>query len=102
MSKGDEDWGEDEINVCVDQYAEILRRGGAKRAMPKDLFLARAEKALPKRNSGSVARRMANISHVVAECGLEPVIGWKALENVGPTNTARIKNRLLELRLLEV
>ena len=100
MKRRDEEWDESEINICVDHYVDVLRRGGAKRAIPKDLFLARAEKALPKRNSGSVARRMANISHVVAQNGLEPVIGWKPLENVGPTNTARITDQLITLGVL--
>lgn len=94
MAKSDDDWDEGEIDICVDQYAEVLRRGGAKRSVTKDIFLARAEKQLPKRSSGSVGRRMGNISHVLEEAGGEPVIGWKPLANVGPTNTARILKAL--------
>lgn len=94
MAKSEEDWSEEEIRICVDQYVEIIRRGGTKRSFSKDVFLARAQKALPNRNEGAVARRMCNISHVVAERGGEPVIGWKPLANVGPTNTARIAEML--------
>ena len=96
MSKSDDDWSEDEIRICVDQYVEALKRGGASSSVSKDVFLARAEKQLPKRNRGSVARRMANISHVVVEAGGSPVIGWKPLANVGPTNTKRIQEILRE------
>ena len=95
MAKGDEDWDASEIEVCVEQYVEVLNRGGASRLMPsRDVFAARAEKQLPKRNSGSVARRMCNISAVLEEAGGTPVQGWKPLRNVGPTNTARILNEL--------
>jgi 5-methylcytosine-specific restriction protein A len=86
----DEEWDEAEIDIAVEQYVEVLKRGGSQRSVSKDVFLARAEKQLPKRNSGSVNRRMCNISHVFVELGGDPVIGWKPLANVGPTNTARI------------
>jgi hypothetical protein len=43
---------------------------------------------------------MANISHVFAENGGTPVIGWKALSNVGPTNTGRITEELKKQGLL--
>ena len=96
MSKSDEEWSEGEIRICVEQYIEVLRRGGSKRSLSKDVFLARAQKELSKRNAGAVARRMANISAVVLECGGDPVIGWKPLSNVGPTNTVRIATMLRE------
>jgi hypothetical protein len=96
MAKADEDWDEDEIRVCVDQYVEVLKRGGAKRSVTKDVFLARAEKRLPKRNSGAVARRMGNISHIMAEAGCDPVIGWTPQAHVGPTNSERIHAMLVE------
>ena len=96
MATKEEDWDESEIDIAVEQYVEVLRRGGAKRVVSKDVFLARAEKQLPKRNPGSVSRRMCNISHVLAELGGEPVMGWKPLANVGPTNTARIAKALKE------
>lgn len=92
----EDDWSEDEIRVCVEQYVEILRRGGANRSISKDVFLARAEKQLPNRNAGAVSRRMCNISHVVEMAGGAPVIGWRPLTNVGPTNTARITKMLAE------
>lgn len=100
MAKSDEDWTEDEIRICVEQYVEVLSRGGAKTSIAKDVFLSRAEKQLPKRNSGSVARRMANISHVVMELGADPVMGWKPLSNVGPTNTKRIADMLKEAGII--
>jgi hypothetical protein len=97
MASGDDDWSEDEIRVCVDQYVEVLKRGGAKRSFPKDIYLARAEKELaPKRKASAVQRRMLNISHVLMEAGGEPVMGWKPQAHVGPTNTTRIKAMLVE------
>jgi hypothetical protein len=97
MTTGDDDWDADEIRVCVDQYIAVLKLGGAKRTVSKDIYLARAEKQLaPKRSASAVVRRMGNISHVLEEAGGEPVIGWKPQSHVGPTNTVRIREMLSE------
>jgi hypothetical protein len=101
MPKGEDDWDAGEIAICVEQYVEVLSRGGASRMMPsRDIFAARAEKQLPKRNAGSVSRRMCNISSVLEKAGGKSVQGWKPLHNVGPTNTARILSDLAKRGVL--
>ena len=94
MAKHGEDWSEEEIAICVAAYADAHRAGGSKRELKKDLYLYRAIKQLPGRNDGAVARRMANISSVLIAHGGDPVLGWKPLDNVGPTNTLRIAKEL--------
>ena len=98
-SYGD-DWSESEIEVCVKCYSDAVKAGGATKNIGKDVYLFRAVKSLPGRNDGSVARRMGNISHVLAEEGGQPVLGWKPLANVGPTNTLRIRAALKKVGLL--
>jgi len=95
MAKLGDDWSAEEIAICVKAYADAVKAGGAKKDIKKDVYLFRALKQLAGRNEGSVARRMANISHVVAENGGQYVLGWKPLANVGPTNTQRIKDELI-------
>ena len=94
VAKYGEDWTEVEIEICVRAYVEALKAGGAKKSIPKDVYLYRAIKQLPGRNDGAVARRMGNISAIMVLHGADPVVGWKPQENVGPTNTARIGHHL--------
>jgi hypothetical protein len=100
MAKAGDDWSVEEIDICVSAYADAVRAGGTKKNISKDIYLYRAIKQLPGRNEGSVGRRMANISHIMAENGANHVLGWKPLPNVGPTNTLRIRDALIRRGVL--
>jgi hypothetical protein len=100
MNNYGDDWTAEEIEICVKAYADAVKAGGTKKDIKKDVFLFRAVKQLPGRNEGSVVRRMGNITHVLVSNGGNPVLGWKALQNVGPTNTVRIRDELKNCGLI--
>ena len=99
-SKYDELWSDAELAVCVNIYADVVRRGGTQRELSKDLFIARGEKRLPGRNRASVQFRMCNISTVLQQNGKPHVLGWEPMKNVGVGVVPRIEKLLSEEGLL--
>lgn len=84
MASKEHNWNEQELNTSVDGYFDLHRRTTS----GEKLVLAHAFKALiasglPKRNQGSIERRMANISAVLIELGLPWCERFKPLRNVG-------------------
>jgi len=77
-------WSESELCASVDAYFEIQKRvsSGEKFVMKSALQVVTVN-SIPRRNRGSVERRMANISAVLIEMGLPWCHRFKPLRNVG-------------------
>lgn len=90
-SKYDEPWADEELEACVEVYADVVGRGGTKRDMSKDLFISRGEKRAPGRNRTAILYRMQNISHLMVENGCDHVIGWTPKPNIGSGMVPRIE-----------
>ena len=77
-------WSESELCASVDAYFKIQRRvSTGEKFVMKSALQDVIAKSLPRRNRGSVERRMANISAVLIELGLPWCHRFKPLRNVG-------------------
>lgn len=77
-------WIESELCASVDAYFKIQRRvSSGEKFVMKSALQDVTTKSLPRRNRGSVERRMANISAVLIELGLPWCHRFKPLRNVG-------------------
>jgi len=100
-SKYDQDWTDGELRVSVEVYADVVRRGGLVKDLPKDLFIHRALKQLDGRTRAAVQFRMCNISSVLGAEDLPHVIGWEPMTNVGAGVRPRIRDLLDEFGVLQ-
>ena len=91
-SRHDEPWTDEELEICIVIYADVIRRGGLAKNMSKDVFIARGVKAAPGRNHTSILFRMQNLSHLMQENGKPHILGWPPKSNVGPGMVPRIES----------
>lgn len=101
VSKYDQDWTDQELRASVEVYADVVRRGGLARDIPKDVFIHRAMKQLEGRTRAAVQFRMCNISSVLGAHDLPHVVGWEPMTNVGAGVRPRILDLLKEFGVLE-
>ncbi|WP_285709168.1 hypothetical protein [Erythrobacter oryzae] len=90
-SKHDEPWTDEELECCVEIYADMVARGGTKKNISKDVFIARGLKAAPGRNRTAIVYRMQNISHLMQEHGRPIIMGWVTKPNIGSAMVPRIE-----------
>jgi hypothetical protein len=96
-----EDRTDDELEICVRQYWKACKSKGTEHEVDRSAFVRGAlTGSLKARGSGSVQRRMCNISAVLEANGRRSVIGWKPLPNVGSGVTPRIEALLRKCELL--
>jgi hypothetical protein len=96
-----DDWSDAELDVCVRQYSKAVQMKGAEREVDRAAYIRGALRdGLKPRGSGSVQRRMCNISAVLELNGRPWVIGWPPLRNVGTGVTPRIETLLKKYKLL--
>jgi hypothetical protein len=100
MADYGDDWSDEELRICAEQYADVVRRGGTSKGIARDIFVSRAERALPGRTRDSVLMRMGNISAVMELNNQPIVIGWGVRRNVGSGVTPRLEAILREFDLL--
>ena len=92
-------WTESELCASVDAYFEIQKRiSSGEKFIMKSALHAVKESSLPRRNRGSIERRMANISAVLIELGLPWCGRFKPLRNVGAKVKKVIADRIRALR----
>ncbi|MBL8652109.1 MAG: hypothetical protein JNL35_17100 [Sphingopyxis sp.] len=99
-SRYDENWSDEELEACVSQYADAVRRYGFERAVAKDLFVSRALKQVPGRTEGAVQYRMGNISAVLEARDKPYLSAWKPMRNVGAGSSERIAGILKKYDLI--
>lgn len=87
----EEPWSDEELEACVAVYADVVKRGGCAKNISKDVFIARGQKAAPRRNQTAILYRMQNISHLMQENGKPIVMGWTPKANVGTGMVPRIE-----------
>lgn len=77
-------WTEDELDVAVDTYMEMLRHEEMGNRYTKAEFRTEALKGgLSGRSASSFELRMGNISHLLEQAGLPRIAGYKPYRNVG-------------------
>lgn len=99
-SKYDTGWSDEELEACIEEYADVVRRGGTQRHIGKDVFLNRARKKVVGRTEASIQFRMCNISTVLRDNGKDYVQGWEPMANVGAAMVPRIEALLKKHQIL--
>lgn len=95
----DEPWTDDELAASVDAYLEMWHAEQAGTPYVKaEIRRKYLEGPLSGRSAGSFEMRMANISHVFLQRGLEYVEGYKPRSNVGTERSSQFAN-IIDARL---
>ncbi len=98
MGKKELNWNEAELSASGGAYFALKRRVDAgEKFVLKQALEAIVSRSLPRRNQGSVERRMSNISAVLIEMGLPWCQRFKPLRNVGANVRKVLASRILEL-----
>ena len=100
MAEYGDDWSDAELEICIQQYADVVRRGGTEKNISKDTFISRAKNQLPGRTRDSVLLRMGNLSAVLMTHERPIVLGWAVKKNVGSGIVPRIETLLAKYDLI--